>query len=281
MNCPSCNTPNREGAKRCRNCGSVLSQSAAPPYAPQPQQPLPPPHPQPAPQYQPQPPQAQQPLPPAQAAKRGGKAMPWRTIGIGCLLLFIGFLFGIAALLLVQAVNPSGATASPTVTAVATALTPAAATVTTPVVAAPTATPTPARPDKGAKAPTFTLKDTTGADKELNGLINGKFAVLVFWATGVPMTDTLPALKKFVDDNHGVVIGINSDDAVGKINKYVTDNGLSKFTMLLDGDGKIKEQYKITETPTYLLIGKDGTITERLGAAAKRDVLEAKLGELK
>ncbi len=285
MNCPNCKTANRDGAKRCRQCGTALPaaqapQAPAPMYPPQPQAPVQPPYPQqPQAPYQPQQapyqpaPQAQPPqlTPPAQAG--GTKRLPWKNIGLGCLLLLAGFIVGISSILIAQAINPPSATPTAVATSVSGGATPGAA-------SAPTAMPTPARPDKGGKAPTFTLKDTANADKELASMINGKLAVLVFWTSSLG-DDQIASLKKFVDDGRGIVIGVNSDESLAKVNKFIGDKGLQKFTLLLDGEGKVKDEYKVTETPTYILIGKDGVITERLGAGTTRADLDKKLGELK
>jgi len=263
---PNCRVENRDGARRCKNCGTPLPQQAMPPMGtpPYPQQPQQPVYPQPI-YGQPIPPPRPMPAKPALIS-----GIPWQSVGIGCLLLLVGFLLGIATLGLAQTVT-SSPTQTPT-TAPAPSGTPAAG--------APTTPSAPPKPDKGAKAPAITLKNVDDQSQDVTALIANKFAVIVFWTTDAKNDDAMALLQKIATEKSDrfVALAINPRDNRGIVKTYVHDKRLDKITMLVD-EGAAKNAYAVNNLPTYFLIGKDGIITERLENVSKQD-LENKINTL-
>lgn len=256
--CPNCRTENRDSAKRCKNCGAILPQpqvappAAAPAYSPQPA-------------YPPQ--SFGQPMPPPQALapKRSALAsIPWASVGIGCLLLLIGFLLGVASLLVFNTVTGSGPapTLTPTLTATPTAGS-------TPAAVAPT--PAPTRP--GSKYIDVTLKNIDDQPQTLSALIANKFAVVVFWTSDAKNDDAMTFLQNTVSDKPDkfVAIAINPKENRGIVKSYQQDKHLDKIAMLID-EGVAKTAYGVTNLPTYVLIGKDGVIADRLENASVQDL---------
>lgn len=253
MICPSCQTSNRDGAKRCRNCGQVL------PGAPQhfvPGQPLPPIPPQPIPAYPPQSLQAGTPAPgvpplpppPAKASLLGNVTK--KQAGLGCLLLLVGFVFGIFGTIVVWSV--SGASATPT---------PATA----------------EKPETGFRPPTFKVSATDGKEVEFPQVLEGKAGVLAFWATDSGNDEQMNKLQALASDKLSV-FAVNSKDSQATARKYAEGKGWNKITVLLDGDEAAKEAYQVTEVPTYFLIDKEGKIADKLGNL-KAEELEGKVND--
>jgi len=263
---PNCRAENRDGARRCKNCGTPLPQQAMPPMGtpPYPQQPQQPVYPQPI--YGP-------PIPPPRPMPAKPSLMNrvhWQSVGIGCLLLLVGFLLGIATLGLAQTVT-SSPTQTPTIAPVPSG---------TPAAGAPMTPSVPPRPDKGAKPPAVTLKNVDDQNQDVTALIANKFAVIVFWTTDAKNEDALALLQKTASEKSDrfVAIAINPRDNRGTVRTYLQDKRLDKITMLLD-EGAAKYAYAVTNLPTYFLIGKDGVITERLENVSKPD-LENKINAL-
>jgi len=94
--CSNCGAQNRDGAKMCSQCGKPLPQAPAPPPVP--------------PSYQPAPGGYGQPVTPVTPAPVAGptpiKQGRWKRLALGCLLLFVGFLCGLATTLLLQLIVP-------------------------------------------------------------------------------------------------------------------------------------------------------------------------------
>ncbi len=258
--CPNCKAENRDSARRCKNCGAPLPQPpgvasvATPPYSQQPAYPQQP---------------FGQPMAPPQAAQRRSalNRIPWANIGIGCLLLLIGFLLGIAALLVFQTVtgdNPAPTLASPTLAAI------------TPAASAPPSAP--ARP--GSKYTNVTLKNLDDQPQELATLIANKSAIVVFWTTDAKNDDAMAFLQKTATDklDKFVAVAVNPKENRGTVKIYQQEKHLDKIAMLID-EGAAKTAYAVTNMPIYFLIGKDGVIVERLENASKQD-LENKINTL-
>jgi thiol-disulfide isomerase/thioredoxin len=233
-----------------------------PPYPQQPQQPV---YPQPGygqPIAPPRPVAAKSPLP---------SRIPWLNVGIGCLLLLVGFLLGIATFLLFQTATSGNPTSTPTTAAAA------------PSAPAPgAATAVPPRPDRGTEAPNATLKNLDDQNQDLSAVIANKYAVIVFWTTDAKNDDAMALLQKTATDKADkfVAVAINPKENRSTVKDYSQQKSLGKITMLLD-DGAAKNAYGVTTLPTYFLVGKDGNITERLeGTAISKQDLESKINAL-
>jgi peroxiredoxin len=97
----------------------------------------------------------------------------------------------------------------------------------------------------------------------------GKVVVLNFWATWcVPCKDEMPLLQNhFVSlGDDIVVIGVNSQESVADVKKYVQANQIT-FPIVLDASGELARRFAIQGYPTTYFIDANGVIrAEHIGA---------------
>jgi thiol-disulfide isomerase/thioredoxin len=128
-------------------------------------------------------------------------------------------------------------------------------------------------------APSFTLSDPEGKEISLSDF-KGKPVVLNFWATWCPpCIAEMPALNTISDsykDSGVIVIGINSGESVETVKSFVGKFGIS-FPVLLDGDQKINDKYKIFGLPTTFFIDKNGVIVDQIVGGAEEEIFNSKI----
>jgi thiol-disulfide isomerase/thioredoxin len=134
----------------------------------------------------------------------------------------------------------------------------------------------PARPSPGPtidqlKTKDFTVKTLDGQSVSLNTLLGeGKPVLIDFWATWcgpcVRATPMLASLAKArAKDPRFVVLSI-SDEAAGaasKIRSFATVNKIA-WPMIHDPSHRLNAMYQVRGIPTYVVIGADGVIRERV-----------------
>jgi peroxiredoxin len=127
----------------------------------------------------------------------------------------------------------------------------------------------------GDLAPDFISEDVFGNEVALSDFRDDKPVLLVFWATWCGYcAKELPALKSFVKDHQDEikVIAITSGEDKQTIKEYVQEKDVN-FTVLLDLDRKIWNQYPVRGTPAHFLIDSQGNIVAlRPGLASKEDL---------
>jgi thiol-disulfide isomerase/thioredoxin len=109
----------------------------------------------------------------------------------------------------------------------------------------------------GEKAPGLDAPSTSGG---------GKVTLLDFWATWCgPCRHALPGLKQ-LQAAYGAdkveVISISEDEDEGTWQSFVTQNQMT-WTQRMDSDHQLMRQYGASALPTYVLIGKDGTVVQQ------------------
>jgi len=113
------------------------------------------------------------------------------------------------------------------------------------------------------QAPDFTLKFLDGAETSLKDY-RGQVVMLNFWATWcAPCRQEMPEMQglwqKFKDKGF-VILAVSEDEGHEKrIQGFVKKLKLT-FPILLDPQGEVSDQYKLTGLPTTFLIDRHGKL---------------------
>jgi thiol-disulfide isomerase/thioredoxin len=117
---------------------------------------------------------------------------------------------------------------------------------------------------EGKKAPAFSLPTVDGKTVDLEQL-KGSVVVLDFWATWCgPCRQAMPHLQELASNTElaekGLkVFAVNLREGEDKIKPFIEKSKYT-FTVPMDKDGKLAEQYLVQGIPTQVVIGRDGTI---------------------
>lgn len=135
------------------------------------------------------------------------------------------------------------------------------------------------RPRERLPAPAFSLPRVDGGQAAL-GDWKGRVVLLNFWATFCePCREEMPALQrlwKAFGDQGLVVVAVSVDRGdTQQVRRFVQAEGLD-FPVLLDRDGRVREDYEITGLPTSYLIGRDGRFIGRAIGAREWDGPDAR-----
>lgn len=126
---------------------------------------------------------------------------------------------------------------------------------------------TPADPGAATDRPAdFPLLTLDGRQVTLNRFLGKQPVLLVFWATWCPeCREAVPLINALHEGSIGgrvQILGINYRESREKVASAVKARGI-RYPVLLDDGGKVAGGYGIVGIPTYLLIGRDGTIIYR------------------
>jgi len=136
-------------------------------------------------------------------------------------------------------------------------------------------------PRVGQAAPDFVLNDTEGRPVRLSEL-RGKTVFVNFWASWCPpcraeMPDIEQIYQEFKDKDV-VVLAINQREDPETIRRFMQSLNLT-FPVLLDRNGAVAQQYRISAIPTSFFIDRGGIIRavnvgsmSRLGIMAKLEM---------
>jgi len=119
----------------------------------------------------------------------------------------------------------------------------------------------------GDKAPDFTLQDLSGANIKLSEVVkDNKAALLVFWATWCPYcVNEIPQLKQLnaAYGNKGLkILAIDIGEGNKKVESFAKKEGID-YTILLDPNNGVANQYGVTGIPTNILIDNNGVIKHK------------------
>ncbi len=128
----------------------------------------------------------------------------------------------------------------------------------------------PAPAAAGDMAPDFTLEDTEGNQVTLSAL-RGKVVMVNFWATWCPpCKEEMPSmdrLNNILADEDFVMLAINADDNGRAVVPAFLEKNPHDFTVLYDDQGAVKQNYGVYKLPESFIVGKDGTIVEKVAGA--------------
>ncbi len=134
------------------------------------------------------------------------------------------------------------------------------------------------RPGKVIRAPSFALDDLSAKRVSLKDL-QGKVVFLNFWATWcVPCRQEMPTMEKLQREmkEQGLeVVAINIKESQKAVRKFTGELGMS-FTVLLDKDAKVSEEYGAWAIPLSYFINRKGEFVGKVDGPREWDGREAK-----
>ena len=129
-----------------------------------------------------------------------------------------------------------------------------------------------ASPKTGEVAPTFSVKDSKGVERNLSDM-KGKIVVLEWTNPDCPFvkkhykSNNMQDLQKKYTESGVVWLSINSSAAekqgnysLDELNKKVADSGASPTGIIKDEEGTLGKLYGAKTTPDMVVIDKDGKI---------------------
>ncbi|WP_303720555.1 TlpA disulfide reductase family protein [Malonomonas rubra] len=120
---------------------------------------------------------------------------------------------------------------------------------------------------KGQLAPNFTLTDMQGKSVSLADM-KGKVVLLNFWATWCPpCREEMPSMemlhRKFKDDGL-VILAVNVEENSGPVVQTFLQSNPYTFRILLDGEAKVQNLYKVFQFPETFIIDRNGMVVEKV-----------------
>jgi cytochrome c biogenesis protein CcmG, thiol:disulfide interchange protein DsbE len=106
----------------------------------------------------------------------------------------------------------------------------------------------------------------------------GKVILLDFWASWCgPCRRSLPSVKRLqavYGSADFVLISISEDDDEATWRSFVSTNQMN-WPQRLDSNGSLQRQYGVNALPTYVLLGRDGSVVQKfVGEAPVESIVE-------
>ncbi len=131
----------------------------------------------------------------------------------------------------------------------------------------------------GSIAPDVKFTDLDGRDHQL-AEFRGRVVLMVFWATWCgPCRAEAPVIadvyRRF-NDQGLVVVGINPNDALADVRKFIDEFHVAGLTSREPLSGPVHKLFRVTAWPTHFLIGRDGKIAaNEIDASSLSDAVAA------
>lgn len=121
-------------------------------------------------------------------------------------------------------------------------------------------------PGRRATLPAFSLPDLDGRTVTLVSL-RGRVVLLYFWATWCSycvreLPSTMEALQRRYRDQGLTVLAVSFEEPPDTVKNWVRSRGLS-MPVLLDRAGDVSGDYRVTATPTAVLLDREGRVVGR------------------
>ncbi|MCM3268833.1 thiol-disulfide oxidoreductase ResA [Paenibacillus elgii] len=126
----------------------------------------------------------------------------------------------------------------------------------------------------GQKAPDFALTNLQGETVRLSDY-GGTGVLLNFWASWCdPCVNEMPLLNEAYGQLSGVeIVAVNMGETKERAGEFAERHRL-KLPILLDSQGEVKKQYKISGLPATFLIDDKGRIVHKFsGELSRADVM--------
>ena len=112
----------------------------------------------------------------------------------------------------------------------------------------------------------FTLQSLDGQSVSLSQFRGKKPVLLVFWATWCPECKTaspvINALHGGPDGEKVQILALDYRETQQRVAAAVKSLGI-RYPVLLDEQGQVARAFGVVGIPTYVLIGRDGTVVYR------------------
>jgi thiol-disulfide isomerase/thioredoxin len=111
--------------------------------------------------------------------------------------------------------------------------------------------------------------------------LRGKVVLLDFWASWCgPCRNALPNLKRLQAVYGGadfVLVSVSEDDDESAWRAFVSSHGMT-WAQRLDSDGSLQQQYGVNALPTYVLLGRDGSVVQKIVGEAPAESIVERIG---
>ncbi|MFC4404481.1 TlpA family protein disulfide reductase [Gracilibacillus xinjiangensis] len=138
---------------------------------------------------------------------------------------------------------------------------------------------------EGMKAPGLVLENIQGEELNLTE-VNKEFVFINFWATWCkPCIEEMPDLEELEQKYKDLlqVLAVNAtsmDNGMKAVEDFIS-NGKYDFTILLDKDGKVYDNYSVINIPTTFIVRQsDQQIIKRINGMMTYDQMEQYVNEL-
>jgi peroxiredoxin len=143
----------------------------------------------------------------------------------------------------------------------------------------------------GTKAPDFSLQDASGKAHTMREYA-GRVVVLAFWAFKCPIVLSSDARLRAIQSKFGgagveiLAVNSNNNESPLEIRKNAENLGLP-YPVLIDEDGILAEKLRVTQTPTFYVIDRQGVVryqgaldNKKPGESGRAAYLEDALNEV-
>jgi thiol-disulfide isomerase/thioredoxin len=111
--------------------------------------------------------------------------------------------------------------------------------------------------------------------------LRGKVVLLDFWASWCgPCRNALPNIKRLQAVYGGadfVLVSVSEDNDESAWRAFVSSHGMT-WAQRLDSDGSLQQRYGVNALPTYVLLGRDGSVVQKIVGEAPAESIVERIG---